>query len=226
MDEDGRSEGIDQFAVRRAVQEVITTQVVLRDRSERDRLLDECIELHGEDIVTCITAFVYRHAAAEVVRDVAIDRFYYLLTRLSDLIELVADVEGLDQHMVLCELVGEEWQFSDDPAESGSNEALKAVEAMRAVQVCLVANHFVRRGSAPWGIQRSLDLDEMCLAVAMMGRMLFRVMEMFEEQNHRQAARALLADVEKILSALAHFRNMPVSRLVSEYFVQLALDEC
>ena len=140
---------VDGRAVRLAVQEVITTQVVIRDRAERDRLLDECIAIYGEGVVDCVTSFIYGNAVEDVDPSIADNRFYYLLTRIGDLVELIAEVTESDQVTILRIITGRDWEYSADPAECESDDARHAADAMRAAQVCLISHHFARRGSAP-----------------------------------------------------------------------------
>lgn len=210
-------------AVRRVVQEIITTQVVLKDRDARDRLIDEAIEEFGEEVVQCTTAFVYAHAADDVDQEVANDRFYFLLSRLGAITEVLAEVRGIEVADAVMALASIQYEWDeDDPEGEESEEAAKAVVAARAAQTCLIANHFIRRGAPPWGIQDRLDLGDMCAVVDFFGFMLFDVIDHFEKTDHARLVRLLLEDVETILRAMARAKGSRVSELVSTYFTALA----
>lgn len=210
-------------AARHAVQEIITSQVVLKDRRGRDRLIVEHVEALGPNIVRSVVGFIYSHAADEVAAEVVTDRFYFLLSRIGRLTGLLADVSGVDEFEVVHTLASIDYKYSEDPEEECLPEVAEQFErAMRAAQTCLVAHYFVRRGSVPWGIQDSLDLEDMCAVVEMLGTVLLDLVMAFDDEHHQLVVKLLLDDVETILRSMARSERIPVSELVSRYFVRLA----
>ncbi len=204
------------------MQEIITTHVVIKDRAERDRLIEQYVAEYGEEVAKCVTGFIYCHVVEGVETRLAESRFHYLLNRIGELISLVAEHdETVDEREAIRFFASIDYEYSEDPEERLTDEAKSAEAAMLAVQTCLIANYFVRSGSAPWGIQSSLDLAEMCVLVEHMGIVLFDVVETFEEDQQVLLIHALLEDVERILRGLAHAEEIPVSDLVSRYFTWL-----
>lgn len=122
-------------------------------------------------------------------------------------------------------LVGREWTYSDDEDECRSEEGIRAGAAMRAAQTCLVAHFRVRRGLKPWGIQQNLDLGDMVAVVWMLGVILQDMVTLFPDEAHEDLVKVLLEDVETILRAMARAMDVPVSEVVSEYFLQLATED-
>lgn len=210
------------LAIRRAAQEVITTQVVLKDRAQRDELIDSYVDAHGIEAVKCVVAFIHSNVADDVEPAVATDRFYFLLNRLGGVAELLAEIRGVEVGVVVQELAGTQYQYDAESGEAEGDVARQAVAAMQAAQTCLIANYFVRRGASPWGIQHTLDLEDMCAVVEMLGILLFDAVQLFESEAYARVVRLLLNDVEAILRAMAQARGLPVSEVVSDYFTGLA----
>lgn len=207
------------LSARHAVQEIITVQVVLKDRRQRDVLIDEAVEQHGVLTVRCIVSFICAHTADDVDESIAEARFHYLIRRIGAMCELLATVDDVSEEVVVGWLAGIDYEYSNDPEESLQPEALMAVEAMRAAQTCIIAHLFARRGQAPWGIQKSLALDDMVAVVEMMAVLFHDLVSHFDEEHWASVSKLLLADVEMILRAQAQAQGKPVSQVVSDYFI-------
>ncbi|MBM0127577.1 hypothetical protein [Pimelobacter simplex] len=202
------------YAARLALQEIITCQVVMKDGATRDRLIGEGVEHHGVHLVRSAVGFINANAALEVEREFAENRFYYMLTRVGDLCELLAHVDDSPVVDVILALAGADYEVTDEDEETGQ----KLTTAIRAAQTCLLAHHFVRRGSAPWGIQQSLDLDDMIPVVQMLGHLLLEVADWFDEEHWADLVKVLLSDVEMILRSQARAGGRTVSEQVRSYF--------
>lgn len=85
MGEGGDSLEIYPITVRRSVQEIITSQVVIKDRAQRDSLIEKRHREYGVPLTQCVANFIHAHACESVEIDVAEDRFHYLLQRIGDL---------------------------------------------------------------------------------------------------------------------------------------------
>lgn len=204
---------------RRAVQEIVTCHVVLKDRDQCDELIREAVAEFGVDVPRFVAGFISTHAADDVQEAVAADRFYFVLGRVGSLLSLLAEVSGQDEAEVVFEFAARDWTNEDDDLGADA-EAVDV--AVRAAQTCLVANYFVRQGRKPWGIQHSLGLADMCVVVEVLGLMLIHLVSEFEETYWPALIHELLHDIRVILAAQAGFAGRSVSDQVAHYFMSLA----
>lgn len=214
-------------AVRHAAQamrQIITSEVVHQSRIQTRRLIEDHSEAHYTYLAYSAATFVWHHATDCVGPELAEDRFYYLLTRIGELNELVAReqcADPVERLLVLLDLLDR--ALADTRAESDPG---RTDEALAAAQTCLVAHHFVRSGRPPWGIQDNLDRDDMLVLNDALGKVLV-IMTIAAVDPDRRLCHAvvesLLGDACRILAAQARAAEVSVEDLVAQYFCELSL---
>jgi len=107
-----------------------------------------------------------------------------------------------------------------DEACTSAEEA--AATALRAAQTCLVAHSFVRRGHAPWGIQKSLDRTDMLAVNQALGKVLIVAACASAPGGWTDVVEVLLQEVHHLLRAQARAASVTVEDLVAQYFMALA----
>ncbi|GEB17077.1 hypothetical protein GUY44_24230 [Pimelobacter simplex] len=207
----------DVHAARLALQQIITCQVVLKDMATRDQLIAEAVQRHGNLLTASAAGFITANTTLDVDEAIAEDRFFYILTRLGGVCELLADVKELSVSDVVHALASLEFEVSDAEGEVDAT----VVQAMQAAQTCLIANTFIRRGSPPWGIQRTLQLGDMAAVVQMLGLLLNELVAWFDDEHCSDLVKVLLGEVELILHAQAHAQGRTVPDQVAHYFARV-----
>ncbi|MFF1818491.1 hypothetical protein ACFVWG_14415 [Kribbella sp. NPDC058245] len=206
--------------VRRCAQEIIAAHVVARDLKLRDRLIDEYLDDHGDDMVNTVCGFINHHLSHVVNRELAEACYFAMSSTLGDLIDMVSELSGCPVAEIISELV----EVVYVPEDGTEQDARQANLGLAAAQTCLIAHVVVRAGGQPWGIQKNLDLDDMCAVVHQFGALLYVVAN---RPGVPAAAlvKGLLAHVERILVAHASANLLPVSEYVAKTWQALALSD-
>ena len=200
-----------------AMREIITAEVVHKDSAQARALVAEYVEVHGRYLVYAAATFVDYHTTDDATPDLAADRFHYLLTRIGNLVKVLADHAGRDEVLVLLDILSMlNEAFGDDDPD---------LMALRAAQTCLVAHALVRRGRAPWGIQQSLDRNDMLAANHELGFVLTMVACAGVPDSWIDVVGVLLQEARHILSSQAMAANVTIENLVEDYFLALAAND-
>lgn len=203
--------------VAQAVREIITAKVVHRDIEHARELIREHLDTHGDRLLYVASTFIAHHTTHGATTELAEDRFYYLLSRVGDLIDLAAEIDDMDPAaLVLIVVSGLEELEQTDPADQA---------VWQALQTCLIAHSYVRRGRRPWGIQRTLDLEDMLVLNMALAQTLGFVARGFESEARERAFEVLLDEAHHILASQAHACEVTIPELVEEYFLTLAAKE-
>lgn len=83
-------------AAARTVREIITASVVHRDTARADGLISEHLTTYGRCLLDAASTFIACHLTDATTPKLAEDRFFYLLTRIGNLVDLAAEVTGVD----------------------------------------------------------------------------------------------------------------------------------
>ena len=202
-----------------AVREIITAWVVHRDTEHAASLVSEYLETHGRGLLDAASTFIAHHLTDAATPELAEDRFYYLLTRIGNVIDLAAEVTDTDPGGVVLEAIGLLAQLES----SAADESWK--QAYRATQTCLVAHRLVRLGRSPWGIQRSLDQTDMLVINSALAEVLVLIAGSFPEEARAVVFVELLSEARHILSCQAKAHRMTLECLIERYFTALAANE-
>ena len=187
----------------RAVREIITAAVVHRDAARADSLIGEYLTAYGRGLIDAASTFIACHLTDATTPELAEDRFLYLLTRIGNLVDLAAEVTGVDPGEIV----------------------LEVAQAYRAAQTCLVAHRFVRLGRPAWGIQQSLNQADMLVVNSALAGMLCVIAGAFPEETRATAFVVLLEEARHILSCQAKARDVTLECLIEQYFTALAVQE-
>lgn len=201
------------LAAARCVREIVTAWVVHKDAEHASRLIGEYLEVHEGALVAAASSFVAYHATRCTTREHAEDRFYYLLTLLGDLIDLAAGMNDVDAGVLVLEVVEGLDAWAEDEAQRRS---------YRAAQTCLIAHSFVRRGRPAWGIQQSLDEEDMLLLNAALAEILSLVAASFRADARADVFMVLLREMRHLLALQAKAQGLTTEALIEGYFMSLA----
>jgi len=203
----------------RAVREIVTASVVHRDTPRADDLVSEYLATYGCALVDAASTFIAHHLTDAATPELAEDRFLYLLTRIGNLIDLAAEVTDADPGVVVRDVVdgiGEMERSIGDPRER---------DVYRAAQTCLIAHRFVRLGRPAWGIQKSLDQNDMLVLNSVLAKILVLLARAFPEDARARVFMVLLGEASHVLSCQASAQDVTVERLVEGYFTALSAQE-
>ncbi|MCV7230414.1 hypothetical protein [Mycolicibacterium komossense] len=201
-----------------AMREIIAAEVVHKDSLQAHALTAEYAEVHGRYLVYAGATFIDCHATDEATPDLAEDRFHYLLTRIGNMVNLLADRAGADEATVLLDVLSFLDRASKHVGEPGAT-------ALRAAQTCLVSHSLVRRGRTPWGIQRSLNRTDMLVANRALGNVLVIVACTSDPECWVDVVAVLLQEAGHILRGQARAAAVSIEHLVEQYFLALAARE-
>ncbi|GAA3058843.1 MULTISPECIES: hypothetical protein [Actinomycetes] len=204
------------LAAARAVREVITAVAVHRDAQRAGVLVAEHLDTFGVALVRSASAFIAHHTTNRATPELATDRFHYLLTRIGGLIELAADMDDLEPEEMTVVIVEHFEASVSDESER---------QAFQAAQTCLVAQMLIRRGRPPWGIQRSLDLEDMLVLNTALAEILVLVSCSLTEEALGDVFVVLLKEAQYILARQAQARGWTVEKLIENYFLALSAGE-
>lgn len=194
-----------------AVREIVTARAIFRSGAESDRLLRQHVLSDGEYLVAMSAVFIRDHMHDGIHADVAEDRFFYVLCRLGDLIQLWASLNDTPMSEVVLNLAQEDFR---EILHLGDGMA----PAFEAAQSCLISHYFARRGRPPFGIQRNLDRDDMLFVAVALAEILVVVALGFPEQWHEPVVEVLLTEAEHILRCQARAMGVTAEQWILTYF--------
>lgn len=189
----------------RAVREIITAAVVHRDAARADSLIGEYLTAYGRGLIDAASTFIACHLTDATTPELAEDRFLYLLTRIGNLVDLAAEVTGVDPGEIVLEVAQGQAQLEDLDVDESVRQAY------RAAQTCLVAHRFVRLGRPAWGIQQSLNQADMLVVNSSLAGMLCVIAGAVPEETRATAFVVLLGEDRHILSCQAKARWLATS---------------
>ncbi|NDL61145.1 hypothetical protein [Phytoactinopolyspora mesophila] len=209
----------DLQCVRQCAQEIISAHVIEQDTSLRDRLITEYASAH-ERLLDVIYAFVQSHVVETVVpqAEIAEDRFAYMLDASATLLQLMGESIGVSPSALAPVFLEAHLESVRDLTGQGA----RAVTL--AAQTCLAVHISVRRGQEPLGIQRHLDLDDMCAVVQELDQMVQLLLRVVVARVGQLAVIEHLLDhhIERILQVQAVASGVSVSAHVRRYWEALA----
>lgn len=212
------SSSADVIPAVQAMREIIAAEVVHKDPVRALQLAAEYVGVHGRYLIFAGATFIECHTTDEATPDLAEDRFHYLLTRIGNLVQLLAETADGDESTVLLSVLSLLDQVCEDVEEP-------SVTALRAAQTCLVSHSLVRRGRTPWGIQKHLDRTDMLLANQALGGILVIVACTSDPECWVDVVAVLLQEARHILGRQARAASVTVEHLVEQYFLALAAQE-
>lgn len=204
--------------VLRAAREIVTARLVHKSVPMAESLIKEHLLAHGDALIWAVAMFIEETITSETPRALAEDRFFYSITRVGNLLTLMAEVEGRNRGDLVLELVRMDF---GDVEELGRRER----DAYLAAQTCLVSHLLVRWGRRSWGIQSKLEEADMLDVSAVLARMIVVVALAFDAQHSSSVLENLLDEMEHLLRVHARAHGVALEEYIAMYFTHLAQRE-
>jgi len=202
--------------VRGWAQEVISSH--LQGHHEYcDHLLDEYCECADGALLEMMLAF-FRAAVHIDQPATAQARFFFAMSMLGDLVELIAGKISISHTELAVQLV----RVECDPAMDPSDRRI-----VRAAQVALVSHTRVRKGEKPFGVQKALSAQDLSdLVGGVMCLTDYLCDSHRAEVGDVELIKFLLPMVASILKMAAAGYELSVHAFTQELWTELLLGDC